>query len=308
VPEKLSLIRIPLDLVPTDTCLDYPLYLRIHDRWVLFRTRGDCLSEKRAASLAMKGVRMLYIPQAEWNQYVQNLESECCDENRNLDSRAQKIRRLLLVYAEEVERRKRLEKPHLGKFALLGEKLAGAIYASPALGRKILRRCDDPALYFLNHSLNVSVYCCEIAKKLSLGCSAAKHLTFGALVHNVGYLFLPQNLIYKPGKLSAEEWDLIHAHPEKGAQLLSSLDAPGEVILTTMDHHERVDGKGYPAGKHRGSLHLFPRICTIADVFDALTNTLPYQPAHTANEAIAKMVAMKGKFDNEILALMSHSS
>ncbi|MBI1861735.1 MAG: HD domain-containing protein [Deltaproteobacteria bacterium] len=305
--DDLNLLAIPLESVVVDTPTQFPLYVKIGSAWVLFRPEGDVITKERMNSLRAKEVSLIYVPEESWNSYVAGLEhtvgSPTSDDN-DANTLTQ-IRSLLLAYSQEVERHKQFEKNHFQKFVKLADRLATAIYKNSEMGKRMLRRYGDPSMYFVNHSLNVAAYSAELAKRLGVPLSAAKKLTCGALVHNTGYLFLPKSVLYKPSALTKEEWNLIYSHPEKGAELLGRMDAPTEVVIVALQHHERVDGKGYPAKKGSKDIHLFARICSIADVFDALTNNAPYQAAHTSKEAIVKMIGMKGKFDGDILHTMA---
>lgn len=303
-----QMLAIPLESVPVDTPIQYPIYVKIGKSWVLFRAEGDSLSRDRADALRTKNVSLVYVKDKNWNSFVSGLERGV-DNSGELDLAAvSQIRSLLLAYSQEIERQKKFEKAHFQRFVKLADKLAAGIYRKPSLGPQMLRRFGDPSVYFVNHSLNVAIYSALLAKHLSVPLTGAKKLMCGALVHNTGYLFIPQSVIYKPGSLSKEEWELVYQHPETGAKLLSALDAPSEVVVVALQHHERLDGKGYPAKTGIKKIHLFARICAIADVFDAMTNNAPYQNALAPKEAINKMVAMRGKFDPSVLEVLAKVS
>lgn len=306
--EDSQMLAIPLETVPLDQPIDYPIYLKFTDSWVLFRPKDDILSKERCEALRERGVNLVYVPDLSWAGYVRNLEKAAGfndDKDASSTEQVVQIRALLFAYSQEVERNNRLQKSHFQRFVRLSHSLTSVIYGGQDSGARLLRRYGDSGLYFVNHSLNVAIYCGEMGKKLGISLSSAKKMICGALVHNMGYLFLPKSVIYKPGSLTEAEWDLIYSHPTKGAELLDGLDASREVILMALQHHERFDGKGYPAKRTNRDIHLFARICSIADVFDALTNNAPYQKPLGSGEAVQKMLTMKGKFDPDILSTMS---
>lgn len=104
-------------------------------------------------------------------------------------------------------------------------------------------------------------------------------LGFGLLVHDIGKISIPADVLNKPGKLDDEEWELMKTHPDAGVSLLpANLISPLSVAVVR-DHHERWDGKGYSRGKAGDSVHLFGRIAAIADVYDAVTAARPYKEA-----------------------------
>lgn len=303
----IQMLAIPLESVAVDSPTQFPLYVKIGKTWVLLRAQGDSITRDRVEALREKNVSLLYVPDTNWNRYIANLEREVNAEEEVSPVEVSRIRSLLLAYSQEIERQKKFDKAHFQRFIKLADKLAVCIYKKPDLAHQMLRKYGDPSVYFVNHSLNVAVYSALLAKKHNIPLTGAKKLMCGALVHNTGYLFLPKQVIYKPSPLTPAEWTLIYEHPEKGAELLSALDAPSEVVTIALQHHERLDGKGYPSKKGTKEIHLFSRICAVADVFDALTNNAPYQKAHSSTEATKKMMSMRGKFDVAILELLAAS-
>ena len=108
----------------------------------------------------------------------------------------------------------------------------------------------------------------------------------GALLHDVGKLMIPAEVLNKPGKLSPEQWALIKSHPTAGVELLADIDFPWDVRPIVESHHERWDGKGYPHKLAGESIPLTARVLCIADVYDALTSKRSYKQAFTHDEAM----------------------
>jgi HD-GYP domain-containing protein (c-di-GMP phosphodiesterase class II) len=104
-------------------------------------------------------------------------------------------------------------------------------------------------------------------------------LGMGLLLHDIGKMVVPSEVLNKPGKLDAEEWQLMRSHPDAGVALLSSATISPLVRSVVRDHHERYDGSGYPRGLLGEQLGEFPRIAAVADVYDAITSQRPYAPA-----------------------------
>jgi HD-GYP domain-containing protein (c-di-GMP phosphodiesterase class II) len=104
-------------------------------------------------------------------------------------------------------------------------------------------------------------------------------LGMGLLLHDIGKMVVPAEVLNKPGKLDAEEWALIQSHPDAGVALLDSATISPLVRSVVRDHHERVDGSGYPRALSGDQLGEFPRIAAVADVYDAITSQRPYAPA-----------------------------
>jgi HD-GYP domain-containing protein (c-di-GMP phosphodiesterase class II) len=127
-------------------------------------------------------------------------------------------------------------------------------------------------------------------------------LAMGLLIHDIGKLAIPDQILNKPGKLTPEEWELIKTHPTAGASLLSSDRVSPLTRSVVRDHHERWDGEGYVAGRAGTDIHQFARIAAVADVYDAITADRPYQPANPPHVAIKAVREGAGtQFDPQIV-------
>jgi len=304
-------LPIPIDSLPKDQPLPFPIYLRVSDQLILFRNPGDVLTQQRFTSLTEKNVGVGYVPEGSWRAFLRTLEDQEVGvkpggPSESAEASIIRLRHLLLAYGQELERKRLFQKVHMDKLRELGYRLAVGIAKDATLGGKLLRKYTDNSLYFVNHSVNVAIYCAAVAHKLGVSTEDVKKLTFAALVHNVGNLFVPKDVLFKPGSLTRKEWEIVCTHPMEGAKLLESLNAPKEVVLTAMQHHERVDGLGYPEKMPGGEIHMFAKITSIADVFDALTSSNSYRKPLTPREAIEKMLSMDGKFDPAILKMLGN--
>ncbi len=131
-------------------------------------------------------------------------------------------------------------------------------------------------------------------------------LRMAAPMHDVGKIGIPDAVLNKPGKLTTEEFDLMKTHAALGYEILSDSDRPvfKAAALIAHEHHERWDGHGYPRGIAGENIHVFARIVSIVDVFDALTSDRCYRPAMQLAEALAIMIDGRGtQFDPELLDL-----
>jgi putative nucleotidyltransferase with HDIG domain len=125
-----------------------------------------------------------------------------------------------------------------------------------------------------------------------------RHISWGALLHDVGKIAIPDHILRKPGSLTPEEWDFMRTHPKTGSEILRSVDfllPAAEIVLC---HHERFDGGGYPRGLAGEEIPLGARIFMIADSFDAMTSNRTYRSAMPAEEALAEILRNSGsQFD-----------
>ena len=164
--------------------------------------------------------------------------------------------------------------------------------------------------YTFGHSVNVAVLSAVLGSLCNLSGGDLINLVMGALLHDIGKLVIPQNILTKPGQLSAQEFDIIQMHPDAGRLKLHSLSMPSAEILATIagQHHEHIDGRGYPDHLIGDQIHLFARIVAIADVFDALTSARSYKPAYRPHSAFRIMTKCSpGQFDEKLLNLFFDS-
>lgn len=146
-----------------------------------------------------------------------------------------------------------------------------------------------------NHSLNVSIYACQLAIENGLPIKKIEDIGLGAMLHDLGKLFIPKEILNKPGKLTEMEFELIQSHCELGFnQLRKIYEIPLPVAHCALQHHERIDGKGYPQGLKNNEIHKYAKIISVADVFDAVTSHRTYHPAMLPHKAMEILYNGKG--------------
>ena len=156
--------------------------------------------------------------------------------------------------------------------------------------------------YTLGHCQRVADLACAIATEYGFDQPTMFWFRVGALLHDVGKVVVPSDILNKPGSLSPEERAIMERHPVAGVELLHDVEFPWDVIPMIRGHHERWDGHGYPDGLAGEDIPLPARILCVADVFDALTSQRPYRHAFADGDAIRLMQADAGRhFDPEIL-------
>ncbi len=157
--------------------------------------------------------------------------------------------------------------------------------------------------YTLGHCERVADYACALARDVGFDDITMFWFRIGALLHDVGKVVVPSEILNKPGLLTAEEREIMQRHAAAGSELLRDIDFPWDVLPMVRGHHERWDGTGYPDRLAGEAIDLTARITCIADVFDALTTDRPYRPGFTRDEALTMMAADSGRmFDPELFA------
>jgi HD-GYP domain-containing protein (c-di-GMP phosphodiesterase class II) len=141
--------------------------------------------------------------------------------------------------------------------------------------------------YTEQHTRRVALRAVQVGEALGLSAGRLRSLAIGGLVHDIGKLSVPDSILKKPGALDADEYSVIQKHPEWGTRLLDELGGFSETVRRLVqDHHERLDGKGYPRGLPASDLELDTRILTVCDVYDALISSRVYRPAWTHEQAM----------------------
>jgi HD-GYP domain-containing protein (c-di-GMP phosphodiesterase class II) len=167
------------------------------------------------------------------------------------------------------------------------------------LGLASIKSYDE---YTSFHSVNVLILSLALGSMLPLDRNALVILGTGALLHDLGKVTIPQNILNKTGPLTSPQWRMMKDHPVKGADIL--LAQPGVHPLSVTiayEHHARYDLRGYPKINGKDCIGLFSRIVEIADVYDAMTTARPYQHARTPEQAIRVLVKDMGTVFDPLL-------
>jgi putative nucleotidyltransferase with HDIG domain len=141
----------------------------------------------------------------------------------------------------------------------------------------LARAIDAKSPWTAGHSERVTEYALRIGRGLQLADDEMDLLRRGGLLHDVGKIGVPAEVLDKPGKLTDEEWKLMRDHPTIGARILEPIAQYRDVLPMVLYHHEKYDGTGYPEGRAAEDIPYFARILAVADVYDALTSDRPYR-------------------------------
>lgn len=145
--------------------------------------------------------------------------------------------------------------------------------------------------YTLFHSMNVMILSLGLGTMLPLEAGQLRELGLAALLHDVGKITVPQEILRKPGPLTTEEWKAMRRHPTNGAHLLDGLEGAGKaMMIVAFEHHMRHDLQGYPQPFDRQQLHLFSRVVAIADAYDAMTTMRAYRASLRPDKAVAVLL------------------
>jgi len=201
----------------------------------------------------------------------------------------------VLIIAVDVTERKMADEKLRQSYEKMQKTLQGIV---TALTSTIEIR--DP--YTAGHQRRVSELTCMIAEEMGLSKDKIEGIRIASLMHDIGKIYVPTEILSKPGKLSDSEFDLIKIHPRAGYDILKSIDFPWPIAQAILQHHERMDGSGYPDGLLGPEIIVEARIIAVADVVETMASHRPYRPAKGLKEAIKEIKAGRGThYDSEIV-------
>lgn len=148
------------------------------------------------------------------------------------------------------------------------------------------------------HLVNVSILAETLARRIGLAEPEIRTISVAGLLHDVGKIGIPDAVLFKPGPLTASEYEVVKRHPAQGAEILGSIGFLRRALPMVLHHHERYDGGGYPAGLRGDSIPLGARILHVADSVDAMRSARSYRPARSPDEVIRELERCAGtQFD-----------
>ena len=148
--------------------------------------------------------------------------------------------------------------------------------------------------YTQGHSRRVANYTAMLARELGYDEETVEKYYNIALMHDIGKIGIPDQVLNKPGKLTEEEYNIIKSHAERGHDVLKSISLMPEIIVGAEAHHERPDGKGYPNGLHDGEIPRVAQIIAVADTFDAMYSDRPYRKRMNFDKAVSIIKEVSG--------------
>lgn len=161
-----------------------------------------------------------------------------------------------------------------------------------------LARLKNADEYTYMHSVAVCALMIALARELGLVESQVREAGLAGLLHDIGKMAIPNEVLNKPGKLSDAEFVVVRDHPMAGARMLADIQQVSDVVVDVcLHHHEKFDGTGYPHRLAGEQISLFARMGAVCDVYDAITSNRPYKTGWDPAESIRKMAEWKGHFD-----------
>jgi PAS domain S-box-containing protein len=167
---------------------------------------------------------------------------------------------------------------------------------------RVIESCDP---YTAGHQQRVAELARLVGENIGLTEDMVERLYLNGLLHDIGKISIPTSILTKPGELVEEEWDLIRAHTKQGYNILKDANLPWPVADVALQHHERLDGSGYPDGITGDELSLEVSILAVCDVVEAMSSHRPYRPARTTMEILKELKDGRGtKYDVSVVDVM----
>jgi len=164
-----------------------------------------------------------------------------------------------------------------------------------AVDISVLKISDE---YTFKHSVDVATMAMIIAKKRQMSKQEVYDIGISGLLHDIGKSKIPNEILNKPGKLTEEEFAVMKQHPVLGYQILKENQGLSDMIkLGVLQHHEKINGKGYPLGTEAAQISTFGKIISVVDIYDALVTERPYKPGFSPRDAVEMIMAMTAELD-----------
>jgi len=201
----------------------------------------------------------------------------------------------ILSSGEDITERVRAEEELQHTLAKLREALGGIIQTVVSIVE-----VKDP--YTAGHQRRVADLAQAIATEMGLPQEQIEGIRMTGLIHDLGKIAIPAEILSTPSRLNDIQWDMIKTHPQVGYDILKRIDFPWPVAKIVLQHHERMDGSGYPQGLSGEEIMLEARILAVADVVEAMVSHRPYRPAHSIDEALEEISRNRGiLYDPEVV-------
>lgn len=271
----------------------------------LYRASSVPLEHRDLVNLKSRGITHLYIKSAQRDAYQaylrETIDEWLRDSSLSVELRVSRINEL---FSESISKSFKKEDPEdtIKLSTEFGRLTSTLLNESQIVAEDMMQVLQHDYTTF-THSSNVSYYAVMLAKELGFGPQELAEIATGGLLHDVGKIEIDDRILTKPGKLDDAEFRQIRRHPTEGfRKLCKQPNVSYGQLMMTYQHHERLDGRGYPVGITAEEIHPWAKICCVVDVFEALTSLRPYRQPISPETAFQIMSKDSGTaFDAEIL-------
>ncbi|MBN1845680.1 MAG: HD domain-containing protein [Sedimentisphaerales bacterium] len=300
-------LPVPLRTVPLEILADLSIFLLQNDEYSLYRSIGLHIESKDVQRLLDSGVEYVYISVKDHQAYYRTIEATI--QQIVKDPHLQTEKKTQILYATSIELANQLlsappKQEDIRRARGITRATVQLILEDPkAFG--YLFETFNHDFYTATHMVNVCGLAVALALQLGWQDEDALHnLGIGCLLHDIGKIFIPNDILNAETPLTADQLALVRDHVKRGEDHLRSLaDLPEDVLSVVAEHHERLDGSGYPRRLRTGKITTSGRLAGIVDTFDAMTSVRPYRPmTYSVEQTLEYLQQYAGQeFDPEIV-------
>lgn len=285
-----ELIAISVSTLSPTAAIGADLYCRADDsdRAQLYRGADFPMKSEDLNKLKSRGVHQLFIKResrSQYQDYLRELADGGGDENVSGEQRSAALNEVVLDVLETSFAKRNTENTvnAAGQLAVIASNL---ISRDDFAAGDLFRVLNHDYATF-THSANVAYYCGILASALGYAKEDTEEIVAGGLLHDLGKLDIPDAILTKPGRLDADEFRMIKRHPKAGfIQLCHRTDLSEGQLKMVYQHHERLDGTGYPVGIPSEEIHPWAKLCAVVDIYEAVTSQRPYRTPMPRSQAI----------------------
>jgi len=299
-----NFIPVDIQLLQPDVEKPFRLYILLGDRFVPY-AQGDGFTEEIRQRLFREGIRTLHIREDEkttlHNYMTQNLQGILADPSLSQREKSSIVYDTCIYQLENLWQAPEAKSIEESK-GIFRQTVDHVILSNrDAVRDMILMITHEASIY--KHSVNVGLLGTNLAREVYRDSDKDLHeIGYALFLHDIGKTEVEHRILNKPGRLTESEWEVMKRHPENGHDLLlREGKLTDESAVTTLQHHERCGGGGYPRGLKRDEIDELGKICNLVDSYDALLADRVYKPALSPYEALKIMKEeMRGQFDREM--------
>jgi len=290
VPRKVFL-PIPLRCIPTEQLSDFKLYVRKEDEYFEYQSLENTFGPRDYAQLVAKGIDFVHVSVSDYPRYYETIERYLV--KIVSDPRLRLDRKTEILYTTSVNLAQQIHNSSPGKEDIdriekIVDVIIGLLFKEKKAFSKLFESFNHDS-YLATHVVNVCILMLYLAYKIGITDKTILSRTgIGALLHDAGKSFLPQELLNDSTPLTQERLAQAQSHVRRGHEYLSkTIQLPCETLEIITQHHEYMDGSGYPKGLKGGQISILGRMAAIVDTFDAMTAVRPYRKdSYSVEEAL----------------------
>lgn len=293
-------MKIRLNSLPPHQKIPFDLFVAVGGRFVHYLRAGDRMEQVKIEHFEKVAPESFYILAAERANYQKFVHDSLLSDQLDNRQKAMILRESTMVLIEEMFERPDIETALSDARQVIDDFISLMDSDDSAMANLIGLSSHD--FYTYNHSLDVSVYSLGLGRILGFDGHELKELGLGGLFHDIGKRYVPVEIICKNGPLDDKEWSIMQKHPEWGLHILTDHQSVPNVIACAFEHHESMQGDGYPQKLTAREIHPMARVVAVADTYDALTTRRSYSEPMTPTDAIDLMSSkLKKRYDPEVM-------